>query len=106
MIDHTHYTYRVSWSAEDKEFIARCAEFPSLSFLSDTNAEALQGLVDLVGQVVQDMRDTGEEIPQPFSDRHYSGTFQLRIPPDLHRSLAIEASEQGVSLNRHISAKL
>ena len=106
MIDHTHYTYRVSWIAEDKEFVARCAEFPSLSFLSDTNAKALQGLIDLVGEVVQDMRDNGEEIPQPFSDRNYSGNFQLRIPPDLHRSLTLEAAEQGVSLNRHISAKL
>jgi hypothetical protein len=25
------YTYRVTWSDEDKEYIGLCAEFPSLS---------------------------------------------------------------------------
>lgn len=27
------YTYAVHWSAEDREFVATCAEFPSLSWL-------------------------------------------------------------------------
>ena len=26
-----HYTYRVTWSAEDGEHLGLCAEFPSLS---------------------------------------------------------------------------
>jgi len=30
----------------------------------------------------------------------------VRIPPELHRQLAIQAAEQGVSLNRPASAKL
>ena len=25
----THYTYRVTWSAEDAEFVGTCLEFPS-----------------------------------------------------------------------------
>ena len=39
-------------------------------------------------------------------EKHYSGEFRVRIPPQVHRSLAIEAAEQGVSLNRLASAKL
>jgi hypothetical protein len=35
------YTYRVTWSDEDGEYIALCAEFPSLSWLSDTQESAL-----------------------------------------------------------------
>jgi len=35
-----------------------------------------------------------------------SGEFQVRIPPELHRALAMQAAEQGVSLNRLASAKL
>jgi hypothetical protein len=48
----------------------------------------------------------GEPVPVPLADRRYSGEFKVRIPPEQHRRLAIEASEQGVSLNRLVSAKL
>jgi predicted RNase H-like HicB family nuclease len=30
------YTYRVTWSAEDGEYVGLCAEFPSLSWLAST----------------------------------------------------------------------
>lgn len=45
-------------------------------------------------------------VPEPLADRRYSGEFRLRLPPVVHRALAIEAAEQGVSLNRLISAKV
>ena len=31
--------------------------------------------------------------------RHYSGKFNLRIPPELHERLAITAQAEGKSLN-------
>jgi predicted HicB family RNase H-like nuclease len=31
--------------------------------------------------------------------RHYSGEFNLRIPPELHEKLAMSAEAQGKSLN-------
>jgi len=48
----------------------------------------------------------GEAVPESIADRVYSGRFQARIPRDLHRKLAIEAAEAGVSLNRLVSYKL
>jgi predicted HicB family RNase H-like nuclease len=30
----------------------------------------------------------------------------VRVPPDVHRNLAIRAAESGVSLNRVVSSKL
>ncbi len=30
----------------------------------------------------------------------------VRVPPEVHRSLAIRAAEQGVSMNRLVSARL
>ena len=101
-----HYTYRITWSSEDGEHVGLCAEFPSLSWLAPTPEAALSGIRELVVGVVADMRAAGEEIPQPLAEKHYSGEFRVRIPPELHRSLAIQAAEQGVSLNRLASAKL
>lgn len=106
MVDHQHYTYRITWSEDDGEFVALCAEFPSLSFLADSQTAALKGLNKLVKQVVEDMTANGEHVPTPLADKEYSGKFQVRIPPEQHRNLAIQAAEQGVSINRLVSAKL
>ena len=100
------YTYRVTWSEEDGEYVGLCAEFPSLSWLADTQEAALAGIRDAVRQVVRDMQSTGETIPQPLATRRYSGKFTVRIPPDVHKKLQIQAAEAKVSFNRLISAKL
>jgi predicted HicB family RNase H-like nuclease len=101
-----HYTYRVTWSAEDNEHAGLCVEFPSLSWLAATPEAALAGIRKMVRDVIRDMEATGEAIPAPLSEKHYSGAFRVRIPPQVHRSLALQAAEQGVSLNRLASAKL
>jgi predicted HicB family RNase H-like nuclease len=106
VIDHTHYAYRVRWSPDDGEYLATVAEFPSLSWLDEDPQKALTGLMDLVAEVVSDMRANGERIPEPLSERHYSGKFQVRIPESLHRELALEAAEKGISMNRLVSDRL
>ena len=100
------YTYRVTWSEEDGEYVGLCAEFPSLSWLADTPEAALAGIRDTVRQVIKDMQATGEVIPEPLATRKYSGKFIVRVPPDVHRKLQIQAAESKVSFNRLISAKL
>lgn len=101
-----HYTYRVTWSPEDGEHVGLCAEFPSLSWLAETPEAALGGIRRMVAEAVADMQAGGEPIPEPLAEKHYSGEFRVRIPPEVHRSLALQAAEQGVSLNRLASAKL
>jgi predicted HicB family RNase H-like nuclease len=101
-----HYTYRVTWSAEDDEYIGLCAEFPSLSWLAKTPEDALKGARRLVARVVAEMQAGGEIAPTPLAEKRYSGEFRVRIPPEVHRALAMQAAEQGVSLNRLASAKL
>lgn len=100
------YTYRVIWSEEDDEYVGLCAEMPSLSWLDRSQTGALTGIVKIVRQAVDDMMKNKEEIPTPISMREYSGQFKVRIPPQVHRQLAIEAAEANVSLNRIVSAKL
>ncbi|GAE68139.1 hypothetical prophage protein [Cutibacterium acnes JCM 18909] len=104
--DTARYSFRVTWSPEDAEFIATCVEFPSLSWLAGTPEEALTGLRIVVDEVVDDMRANNEPVPEPLSTRHYSGKFQLRLGEDLHRRLVIEAAEQHLSLNQYVTRKL
>jgi predicted HicB family RNase H-like nuclease len=105
-LKNDRYTYRVTWSEDDKEHVGLCAEFPSVSRLAQTPESALKGIRKLIADVVKDMNDNGETVPEPLASRNYSGKFMVRVPPDVHRNLVIKAAESGVSLNRLASSKL
>ena len=104
--ENSKYLYRITWSDEDAEYVGLCAEFPSLSWLSRTPEGALKGISKLVAEVVADLTDKQESVPEPLAVRRYSGKFMVRIPPEVHRTLTQQAAEQGVSINRFVSAKL
>ncbi len=100
------YTYRVTWSEEDQEYVGLCVEFPSMSWLEKSQEKALVGVRKLVADTVADLKKNKESVPDPISVRPYSGKFMVRVPPEVHRMLAIRAAESGVSLNRLVSSKL
>ena len=52
------------------------------------------------------MEDTGETPPEAIANRSYSAKFMVRITPEAHRQLALEAAEQQVSLNRLAASRL
>ncbi|MFE3442279.1 type II toxin-antitoxin system HicB family antitoxin [Nocardia sp. NPDC059180] len=104
--DAAHYAYRVLWSPEDDEFVALCTEFPSLSWLAPTQEAALEGLRELVADTIKDMAVNGEAVPQPLSERSYSGRFLVRTSSELHARLSREAAEQNVSLNQLLNQRL
>ncbi|MSQ99396.1 MAG: toxin-antitoxin system HicB family antitoxin [Xanthomonadales bacterium] len=100
------YTCRVTWSAEDQEYIGLCAEFPSLSWLEHDPEKALAGIRKLVKATTGDLASNKEPVPEPISLRSFSGKVLVRVPPETHRMLAIQAAESGVSLNHLIASKL
>jgi predicted HicB family RNase H-like nuclease len=105
-LKNDRYTYRVTWSEDDQEHVGLCSEFPSLSWLAEDPESALKGIREIVENVIKDMKHTGEEVPSPIACRRYSGKFMVRVPPEVHRNLAIQAAESGVSLNRIAGVKL
>ncbi len=105
-LQNDRYTYRVTWSEDDTEYVGLCAEFPSLSWLAATPEAALKGVRKMVADIVQDMEANKEVVPEPIACRRYSGKFMVRVPPDVHRNLAIQSAESGISLNRIVSSKL
>lgn len=104
--DVSHYAYRVIWSAEDQEFVATCAEFPSLSWLAADQVEALRGLEAVIAGVVADLESEDEEVPEPLAERTFSGKLNLRLGPDLHRVVARDAAEAGLSINSYLVRKI
>lgn len=105
-IRNDRYTYRVTWSDEDQEHVGLCAEFPGLSWLASSPEAALRGIRAVIADAVADMKQSREPIPEPLANRKFSGKFMIRVPPDMHRELTVEAAEAGVSLNRLATVKL
>jgi predicted HicB family RNase H-like nuclease len=64
----------------------------------------LKGIRNLVADVLLDMGKTGKPVPEPIAIKHFSGKFMVRVPPEIHRKLAIQAAESGISLNRIASS--
>ncbi len=61
------YTYRVTWSEEDGEYVGLCTEFPALSWLDETQEAAFNGIRNTVADVIADMLESSEPLPQNSS---------------------------------------
>ncbi len=68
------YTYRVTWSEEDGEFVGLCAELSKLSWLAHGPEEAMKGIRLVVKDCIEDMTKNGEEIPKPMLPDNTAGS--------------------------------
>ncbi len=100
------YTYRIFWSSEDDAFVAIADEFPSLSVVEDDQSRALESIDKLVDDVLADMEEAGEMPPEPLGVKHFSGKISLRMSPEQHRRISMEAAEAGISLNKLILSRI
>ena len=79
-LKNDRYTYRTTWSEDDQEYVALCAEFPSLSWLAASPETSLKGLRKVVADVVNDLEENGEPLPEPIATKKFSGKFMVRVP--------------------------
>lgn len=59
----SQYTYEAMWSQEDRAFIARVKEFPSLEAHGDSRGSSIRALKSVIASVIKDMVENGEEVP-------------------------------------------
>ena len=89
---------------EDDVYTVQVLELPGAISEGDTPEEALTNGRDALAAIIAVMLDRGQEIPDPFELREFSGTTQLRMPPSLHARAVALARRDNVSLNRFLSA--
>lgn len=102
----SHYTYRAQWLPDYNEYLGVCVELPYLRREAPTAPQAVAAIEEAVTEHVEVLRACGDSIPEPLSQRRYSGRFLVRTSPELHGRLALEATEQGVPMNQWIVQKL
>ena len=89
----------------------------------DDEAKIFHGEVVGLKDIITFQGSSVEELEEAFKDsvddylawckkrrekpeKTFSGTFNLRIPPDLHARLALQAKSMGVSINSFIAQTL
>ena len=100
------YTFRIFWSEDDEEWVGTVVEFPLLSYLDAEYLSAAQGIKEVVESALEILKEEGNDAPQPLMHRKFSGKFALRMTPEQHARITLEAAEQGVSINQLLVSRI
>jgi predicted HicB family RNase H-like nuclease len=72
-----------------------------ITFQGRSVDELEQAFKDSVNDYLAWCKERGEK-----PEKTFSGTFNLRIPPDLHAKIALQAQMAGLSLNSYVTERL
>ena len=103
MDDYMNMNYRME-IVEDKEeggFVVSYPDLPGCITCGETVESAVANALDAKKAWIEAALEEGIEINEPDSIEDYSGQFKLRIPKTLHRSLALHARKEGISMNQY-----
>jgi len=90
----------VFYSREDNGWIAVIPELPGCSAFGKSPEQAIKELGVARELWVGAAREEKRQVPEPLAGKELTGKLLLRLPKELHRKLAYEAREQGISLNQ------
>lgn len=86
-------------------YFGQVHEMPEVRADGDTLEECYNLVMEMLASNLEVMIEDKEKIPEPV-DKTYSGKFNLRLPKSLHKKLAEEAEDEGISLNQLALYKL
>jgi predicted RNase H-like HicB family nuclease len=84
----------------DGTYFAEILEFPGCFAEGKNPNEAYKNLEKVAESWIEAALDQGQEIPEPFAIRDFSGRIALRIPKSIHKQSAKFAEMDGTSLNQ------
>ena len=96
LLHYKGYSAKPEYSVEDKVFYGKILGIDDLvDFYSENSKSIETEFQKAVDDYLTFCAEIGKE-PQ----KEYSGMFNVRIPPELHRKLSMAAQSEGVSLNK------
>lgn len=99
------YKYKIDlvWDPDDKIYVAYVPELDGCVSHGDTPEAALRHVQSAIAGWIKTAKEFKMHIPEPLPQKKFSGTFNVRVPKDIHRGLALKAAELQVSLNHLVS---
>ena len=83
----------------DGGYVAEVPELPGCVTQGETWQEVIEMIEDAKRLWLETALKRGKSIPEPRSEKKFSGRFVVRIPKSLHSRLSELAEKEGVSLN-------
>lgn len=102
IMEYKGYRAKVEYSPEDDAFIGKVLG------IADTlvfDGQSITELQEMFHTSINDYLELCKEIGKEPA-REYRGTFNVRVPVELHREAAMEAEAKGVSLNQFVTEAL
>jgi predicted RNase H-like HicB family nuclease len=108
--DYLELSYHIVIQYQNDEsgsyYFATVQEFDGCMSHGNSYEDAFRNIQEAMELWIETKLENGFPVPQPFDDSKYSGKFVLRLPKSLHARLAIEAEQEGVSLNQYALYRL
>ena len=101
--DYMALPYRLEIVEDQEEggYVVSYPDLPGCITCGDTIEEAMNNAKDAEKAWIEAALEEGMEINEPDSIEDYSGQVKLRIPKTLHRTLALRARKEGISMNQY-----
>ena len=102
LMEYKGYHARIEYDGDDEIFVGKvCGIIDSLYY----HVTSVQELETMFHQSIDNyLRMCAETGKTP--DREFKGSFNIRISPELHRGLSLQAAREGMSLNQYVSKAL
>lgn len=95
ILQYKNYYASVQFSAEDEVFFGRILGINDLVNFEGTNVKELKNAFE---EAVDDYLKTCKELNKE-PEKMYKGSFNIRIPSELHRQAALVSAGKNMSLN-------
>ena len=101
--DYMNKPYKMEIKPDETEggFVISYPELSGCITCGDTIEQAYKNAEDAKKCWIEAALEDGITIPEPSKYKSYSGQFKLRIPKQLHKSLAEHSKMEGVSMNQY-----
>ena len=102
LIEYKNYYGSVHFDAEQEIFYGKIEFIRDLVTFEASNAKALlQSFRDAVDEYLADCKQLGKKPDAPFK-----GSFNIRISPELHRTVGLYAAYHNSSINNVVKSAL
>ena len=102
ILEHKGYIGSVEFNADDKVFFGKILGIKDLvTFEGESVSELEQSFHDMIEDYLQTCKRLKKE-----PEKTYKGSFNIRIPSEMHKQAAIIASRKNISLNNFIKFAL
>lgn len=102
MMEYKGYHAKIEYSSEDKAFVGEVVGIDDMLVFDGQSVQELETMFHAsIDDYLELCREIGKE-----PNKEYRGTFNVRVPAELHRDASIAAQSKNISLNQLVTEAL